>query len=153
MYWCWISPHFWIHQHFKIKQYPLETVISEKLETTISKSEFNSRRKDFYDLWLLSEGEEFDGEVLLQAIKATFQDRNTNLPADLSEIFSYDFVAQHRTAWSAFLKREELEDNAPGDFEEVVVTLRLFLLPLLTAIQQNKRFDMLWKSGGPWQVK
>ena len=108
MYWCLDFPTLLDLHNFKINLTISlrKTVISEKLETTISSSRSSIADENIsYDLWLLSEGEEFDGEVLLQAIKATFQDRNTNLPADLSEIFSYDFVAQHRTAWSAFLKK------------------------------------------------
>ena len=138
---------------FKIKQYPLETVISEKLETTISKSEFNSRRKDFYDLWLLSEEKEFDGAVLIRAIKATFQDRNTNLPSDINNIFSDQFISQYQSAWVTFLKKEALEKVAPEDFEIVVKKLRLFLLPPIEAIAQDKPFEMLWKSGGSWRSK
>ena len=135
---------------FKILRYPLETVISEKLETTISKSEFNSRRKDFYDLWLLSQEEEFDGAVLAQAIKATFQDRNTELPANINDIFSDDFILRHQSAWSSFLKREALDEVAPGDFRVAVKALRQFLLPPLAAIQQNMPFAMLWQPEGPW---
>ena len=122
---------------FKIKRYPLETVISEKLETTISRSEFNSRRKDFYDLWLLSGEKEFDGTVLVRAIKATFQDRNTKLPSDVNEIFSDQFIAQHQSAWSTFLKKEALDKFAPDDFEIVVKALRLFLLPPLAACRRG----------------
>ena len=138
---------------FKIRRYPLETVVSEKLETTISKSEFNSRRKDFYDLWLLSQEKEFDGTVLVKAIRATFQDRNTKLPSDIHSIFSDQFIFQHQSAWVAFLRREALDRFAPEDFENVVNALRLFLLPPIEAIDQDKLFEMYWKPKGPWRSK
>jgi hypothetical protein len=60
--------------------YPKETVIAEKLEAMVSLGEANSRMKDFYDIHFLFIHYAFDGDILRQAIAATFAVRGTVLP-------------------------------------------------------------------------
>lgn len=56
-----------------LKVYSLESVVSEKLETILSRSISNSRCKDFYDLYVLKkfEAENIDNELLVKAFKET----------------------------------------------------------------------------------
>ena len=56
-----------------LKVYSLESVVSEKLETILSRSISNSRCKDFYDLYALKkfEAENIDKELLIKAFKET----------------------------------------------------------------------------------
>jgi hypothetical protein len=68
--------------------YPKESVIAEKLEALTSLGLVNSRMQDYFDIWLLSKLYEFDGTVLMEAIKATFQHRQTAIephPAGLTK--------------------------------------------------------------------
>lgn len=135
---------------FKVFGYPLETVIAEKLETIVRRSEFNSRRKDFYDLWLLSKMREFDGSLLLRAIKETFQNRRTGIPGGLITALSDDFARRYQTEWTTFLEREGLSDPSLDNFEAVVGDLKLFLLPPLEAANNGDPFMAVWEPGGPW---
>lgn len=57
----------------RLYAYPIYTVVSEKLEALARFGEMNSRMKDFYDLWFLSNRFEFDGQTLVGAIR---EDRN-----------------------------------------------------------------------------
>lgn len=57
--------------------YPKETVGAEKLEALTVLGLLNSRIKDYYDLALLSRLYSFDGQVLVDAIRSTFQHRGT----------------------------------------------------------------------------
>ena len=61
-----------------VLSYNLETVLAEKLETILRLSDGNTRMKDFYDIYLISqEGyKNLDMKKLKQAINATFQKRN-----------------------------------------------------------------------------
>jgi predicted nucleotidyltransferase component of viral defense system len=134
---------------FKVLGYPLETVIAEKLETMVRRSEFNSRRKDFYDLWLLSKMRGFDGSLLLRAIKATFENRETRIPKDVAAL-SDDFAKQYQRNWKAFLETEGLADPDLDNFEAIVGDLKLFLLPPLEAANNRDPFIAVWEPGGPW---
>ena len=64
-----------------ILAYTIETVIAEKFEAIISRSVYNTRMKDFYDIYiLLKEKKETINLVnMKEAIKNTFKNRKTNL--------------------------------------------------------------------------
>jgi len=64
----------------RLRVYPRDTVVAEKLEAMISLGILNSRMKDFFDLWILSRHSDFDGAVLAKAIRATFERRGTSIP-------------------------------------------------------------------------
>lgn len=65
--------------YIEIYTYNQETVIAEKFQTILSRKIANSRMKDYYDLYFFvnSKWQEIDKEILKQAIKATFQQRNS----------------------------------------------------------------------------
>ncbi|HWN68673.1 MAG TPA: nucleotidyl transferase AbiEii/AbiGii toxin family protein [Haliangium sp.] len=64
----------------RLRAYPRETVVAEKLEAMVQLGLANSRMKDFFDIVVLSRMFEFDGVVLVDAIRATFQRRTTPSP-------------------------------------------------------------------------
>jgi len=66
-----------------LRLYPRETVVAEKFEAMVSLGMANSRLKDFFDVWLLSEHFPFDGPTLCCALAATFTRRGTSVPADV----------------------------------------------------------------------
>ena len=41
---------------FEIRGYPYETAISEKFQSMVELGSINDRVKDFFDIWLLSQG-------------------------------------------------------------------------------------------------
>jgi predicted nucleotidyltransferase component of viral defense system len=59
----------------RLKAYPRETVVSEKLQALVVLGIANSRMKDYFDLWVLSWHSTFDGATLTGAIDATFARR------------------------------------------------------------------------------
>jgi predicted nucleotidyltransferase component of viral defense system len=67
----------------RLRTYPRETVVAEKFEALVKLGIANSRMKDFYDLWVMARDFEFEGALLSQAIKATFERRGTALPTDV----------------------------------------------------------------------
>ena len=62
-----------------IKAYPIETVLAEKIETMISRSDTNTRMRDFYDVHILlkSRVKEIDEDTLKRALSATAKRRGT----------------------------------------------------------------------------
>jgi len=58
--------------------YSLETVLAEKIETIISRASLNTRMRDFYDIYVLQQGENpFEIEMLKSAVKATSAKRGS----------------------------------------------------------------------------
>ena len=63
----------------RVLAYNLETVLAEKLETIISRSDQNTRPRDFYDVYVLQklQSHNIDIKLLREAIEATAEKRNT----------------------------------------------------------------------------
>lgn len=110
--------------------YPPEAVVAEKLEAMVKLAAFNSRMKDYFDLWVLMRYENIDQALLPVAIRATFSRRHTALPANLPAGLAPEFAANRQTMWQAFLARSGM--NAPP-LAEVLDELRAKCWPLLQA--------------------
>jgi predicted nucleotidyltransferase component of viral defense system len=138
--------------HPQIRVYPFETVIAEKVETLVDLGIQNSRMKDFFDLYFLSKKFDFEGAKLVEACRATFKHRSTDLPDKkplaLSDEFSTDSLKQEQ--WPAFLRKNRLQ-TAPESFTEVVDDLCEFLLPPLMAAVHQEKLDQFWPQCGPWR--
>lgn len=63
-----------------IMSYTLETVLSEKFQTIVTRGLLNTRLKDFYDVYILinTRMNELNKDNLIKAIKNTFDRRETN---------------------------------------------------------------------------
>ena len=127
----------------ELRVYPPETVVAEKLQAMVSLGLFNTRMKDFYDLFVLSNRHAFDGSTLASAIRETFARRQTPLPAAVPVALTTAFAedAEKQTQWTAFLGRARLGD-APKDLSVVVDRLREFLWPPTAAAANT--FDSSW---------
>jgi hypothetical protein len=97
-----------------LKSYRRETVVAEKFEAMVKLGMLNSRMKDFYDLWILSERFSFEGAVLSRAIKTTFETRGTQVPASMPVALTAEFHddRQKNAQWVAFLRRSHLNADA-----------------------------------------
>jgi len=59
-----------------------ESMVAEKLESMVKLGVINSRLNDFFDVWLLSQQFDFDGQTLAKAIEKTFSKRGTDIPSE-----------------------------------------------------------------------
>jgi len=134
-----------------IRAYPRETVVAEKLQATVMLGIANSRMKDFYDLWTLSRLFDFQGESLTDAITATFERRQTAIPAGVPFALTDGFATDSakRTQWKAFVRKGRFAD-CPEDLLQIVEPLRDFIVPPLAALSAGTRFRKTWPAGGSW---
>jgi predicted nucleotidyltransferase component of viral defense system len=133
--------------------YPRETSIAEKFEAMVNLGLTNSRMKDYYDIWLLSEQFSFDGETLKAAIIATFKRRQTVLPPEAPVGLSNEFVsdAGKRTQWQAFVLRSRL-DSKELSLEKVVERVAAFVMPPSNAAAEGNSFELTWAKGVAWET-
>ena len=133
--------------------YPPETVIAEKLEAMVALGRANSRMKDFYDLYVLSRTMDFAGQVLADAVRATFQRRRTELARTLPVALTADFAADpaKRAQWAAFVRRIGTTHQVV-ELAETITALAAFVGPLLPAAAGPDPFLMTWRAGGPWRA-
>jgi hypothetical protein len=136
----------------KIKAYPRETAIAEKLDAMLELGIKNSRMKDYYDLALLSRHFAFDGATLHAAIGATLRRRERGvppgLPTGLTDAFASDTAKA--TQWSAFIRNHPAPE-LPNDLAAVVRLVRAFLEPPIMSLTSGREFVSTWAPGGPWR--
>ncbi len=133
--------------------YPRETVVSEKLEAMVKLGIANSRMKDFHDLHSLSFTFEFDGETLTEAVRATFKQRGTDLPAGgVPLAFAPEFYedANKVKQWAAFCNKNKSYVQQT-EFKDVVARLATFLVPVIKSVQQQRVLDSAWTPAHAWQ--
>lgn len=58
--------------------YNIETVLAEKVETILSRGVYNTRPRDFYDVYILGTTQVYDESVFIDALKATSQHRKSS---------------------------------------------------------------------------
>lgn len=61
-----------------IMAYNLETVLAEKFETIITRGVANTRMRDFYDIYILTNTQTFDGNTFKAALDKTVEKRSTS---------------------------------------------------------------------------
>lgn len=130
--------------------YPNETIVAEKADAIVDLGLSNSRMKDFTDIAMAARRWKFDGDTLVDALKATFRRRRTPLPEDEIVALSGRFVEDERARanWKAFVTR-----NRPDGFDllaDLVTEVRTFLMPPLDHVRTGRAFKATWNPGGPW---
>ena len=133
----------------RLKAYPMATTIAEKSEVMVSRGIINSRLKDFYDLWLLSELFDHDYETLRLAIQNIFARRNVSMPESIPEAWTPEFAASptKATQWAAFLRKNKTV-TAPADFKAVGARVASFLTPVFFPPERKLT---TWKAAKGWQ--
>ena len=141
------------HPPAQLLAYNRETSIAEKSEAMTKLGEINSRMRDFFDVWALSQSFAFEGPVLADAIRSTFARRGTEVepqPACFTERFAR--APAKAAQWKAFLKTSRV-GKAPAEFAEAVTHVREFLQPVAQAVTEGRAHDSRWPPGGPWAVE
>lgn len=135
----------------KLRGYSRESSIAEKFEAMVKLGIVNSRMRDFFDIWLLSQQFDFEGKRLAAAIEKTFSTRGTVIqsePNALTNSFAEDptKVAQ----WRGFIRKIRLT-SVPQDFGEVIEAISIFLRPIAERLAAEKPFEATWRAPGPWR--
>jgi len=137
------------HPAPKLKIYPMASAIAEKAEAMVSRGLLNSRMKDFYDVWLLSELFDHDYVTLVAALRNTFERRNVPRPSVTPGAWTEEFAGNPAKViqWRAFLRKNSL-DAAPKDFSVTVARIAAFLRPV--CIQPNTPLTV-WIAAHGWR--
>jgi predicted nucleotidyltransferase component of viral defense system len=109
-----------------IQAYSLETIVAEKFHAMVERDVNNSRMKDFFDCYQILTTKELDDEMLYEAIKVTFDNRelayNTNL-----QLFNDDFCTDEvrLKRWEVFLKKIQWKESLSFANVMAVIIVRL----------------------------
>lgn len=127
-----------------ILSYTTESIIAEKFHAMIKLGVQNSRMKDFCDIYTLSQANDFEGMILLKAMKETFNKRNTSFEKS-PIVFSEEFMnnKDKRIQWTAFLNRTKLQ-GIPADFKDIVSHVTIFIYPIYQSLLAEDDFIKIW---------
>jgi len=135
----------------RLLAYRPETAIAEKVHAMVDLGSKNSRMRDFFDVHALAMHRSFDGTTLARALRATFEQRRTEIPTSTPLALTTAFVEVEgkRAQWAGFLRRSRLT-RAPADLEVVIDGFAPFVGPVLAAVGRGEPFKETWPPGGPW---
>lgn len=134
-----------------MKGYPKETVVAEKFHAMIRHGDLNSRMKDYYDLWLISETFDFDGKSLQKAIETAFKNRDTDLPIERPVSLSAEFASANDTRWKNFLEKMNNETTETADFANIIEQVWEFIEHPLQASLNQKQSPRTWTPQKGWR--
>ena len=104
--------------------YNIETVLAEKLESTLSRSILNTRGRDFYDIFILGTTQPYNAALLNEALVATAAHRGTTEQiADVSSVLKLiEESTDLRRMWDKY--RKEFDYAESITYEQVVEALK-----------------------------
>lgn len=102
-----------------INSYNIETILAEKIETVLRRGKYNSRMKDYYDIYffLTKLKNEIDINILKDAIDNTFTKRDSfEYLNDYSKIIKSIIDSDRiKTNWNSYSKKNSYANNLEVD--------------------------------------
>ena len=127
-----------------VNTYSVETTVAEKLDAILSLMEFSSRMKDYYDIYYIANKFDFDGEVLTEALRKTFDNREHHFTVEqFKQVMSFADDAAMQKKWKAFVRKINTKTD---DYSTVLKTIRIFLEKPFIAAAENKTFAECWSA-------
>lgn len=136
----------------EILTYSLESTIAEKFDAILQRFELTGRMKDFYDIYYLARAFDFDGLKLQTAIQETIQNRGTAYEKDsFDRILALADDEDMQTKWRYFLRTL---GNPEISFQQVIIDIHRFLVPVWEAFLKQEEFLATWRSGNAkWSIQ
>jgi predicted nucleotidyltransferase component of viral defense system len=136
----------------RLKACARETMIAEKFHAAVDLGMRNSRMKDYFDIFYLSQQYNFKGKDLSRAITATFQRQKTQIPSKPPLGLTPEFYSNpaKMIQWRSFLRQASIS-MADVNFDGVVSIVREFIMPAASAAANGESFNNFWPAGGPWR--
>jgi hypothetical protein len=130
-----------------VRGYPLVMVHAEKIVTAVARGTINTRWRDFADIYLLSLRHPLAGPDLANSVRQVARHRQVELVPLARILDGYEEIGQAR--WTAWRRRQQLEDRLPDQFAAVVSAVVAFADPVIT----NSASGLAWDpAAGDWSL-
>lgn len=108
----------------KLWGYNIESVLAEKLETILSRGVFNTRPRDFYDVYILTKTQPFNVKTLKEALNATAEHRGSK--ERISDIeFILNQLSESKELQDSWLKYQKKFSYAKGiTYNDIITRLK-----------------------------
>lgn len=115
--------------NIELNMYPLETVLSEKLQTILTRAENNSRSKDFYDIYVILKNklEVININELKEAVSKTFSYRKTEVSKDEAKVI-VSHIDNDSLIIERWIRYQKKNPYAKGiEFSEIIESLNTLI--------------------------
>lgn len=127
----------------EINTYSIETTIAEKLDAILYLMEFSSRMKDYYDIYYLANKFDFNGNILTEALRKTFENREHTFSIEqFNQVKYFDDDESMLKKWNAFCRKIKTTEK----YKNILKTIDIFLTEPYSAAISNDSFSKKWKS-------
>lgn len=118
-------------ERFTILGYPVETVLSEKIVTAVSRGDQNTRDRDWADIWRLTSIHRIEASQMLVALRRTAAHRAGGLAPLMTRIGA--LAEERASAYVAWRRKQGVSGSAyPPEFGTVLREVLAFTEPLLS---------------------
>lgn len=108
---------------FELNAYNIETILAEKVETVLSRAEFNTRPRDFYDIYILTKTQVFNKNEFQLSLHNTANHRKSidkiHAHINIIEEIKKSEILQSR--WNKY--RKDYKYASDISYEEVIESL------------------------------
>lgn len=113
---------------YELWAYNIETVLAEKIETILRRGVFNTRPRDYYDMYILSTTQKFNELVLKDAIMATAKHRGTteqikDVPTIISNI---EESMELKNMWDKY--RKQFSYATDIEYNQIICALKKLVM-------------------------
>jgi len=111
----------------KLWGYNIETVMAEKVETVLSRGIFNTRPRDYYDIYILSTTQNYDIKLFKEALTATaVHRRSTENIKDVDTIITNISTSEElQDMWGKYQKK--FAYSASITYEQIMKALKTLM--------------------------
>lgn len=101
--------------------------------------------KDYYDIYYLANKFDFDGKVLTEALRKTFENRGHSFTVEqFEQVMAFDSDEAMQRKWKAFCRKIDAKTD---DYSTVLRTIKDFLANPFIAVIEGGEYSNRWSSG------
>ena len=122
-----------------LRGYPLTMVHAEKIVTAIVRGTVNTRWRDFADIYMLARHHTIAGTELVRSTRRVAEHRQVQLVPLAQTLVDYGQIGQQK--WTAWRRRQRLEDRLPEPFGDVIAAVIDFADPAIIGSADSRSWD------------
>jgi hypothetical protein len=132
-------PRLLEQEPIRLRGYPMEMVLAEKIVTALERGSASTRWRDFADIFAITRRQAFKAGDIRQALQTVADYRDVELANLDDTLEGYAAIGQAR--WAAWRSRIQLTDVTPEDFSDALESLREFANPILNNVVTD---EVVW---------
>lgn len=112
---------------YELWAYNIETVMAEKVETILRRGVFNTRPRDFYDVYILTTTQKYNKIVFIEALKATANHRGTTeqIADAFGILHNIEESPELKTMWDKY--RKQFAYATDIEYSQIIDVLKILI--------------------------